>query len=117
MIYILLNSQNIVVDVIAYDGVSAYTPPSGLTLMQAPAGTEVGATYANGTFINPAVPTPTIDQQIAALEALQTPRLMREAATAATNVFPAGNSYAGLTSAQALAQIQTQIAALRSKMS
>jgi hypothetical protein len=35
-------AQGQVVDIIAYDGVSPYTPQSGLELVQEPAGTIVG---------------------------------------------------------------------------
>jgi hypothetical protein len=54
--------------------------------------------------------------QIDWLEDSVTTRMIREQLSGATSVFPVGNIFAGLTSAQAIASINTQIVALRGQL-
>lgn len=100
---------------------------SPATLVAAPTDPSLwveGCTFVqqgDGTWLQTWTTTPLatnvyIFKQIAALEDAQTDRMVREAVTNATNVFAAGSPYAGLTSAQALAQIQSQIATLRAQL-
>ena len=50
--YAIVDATNTVINVIAYDGVSPYTPPTGTTLVQSDVA-AIGWTYANGIFTNP----------------------------------------------------------------
>ncbi len=45
MNYALINSESIVINLIAYDGAASYTPAEGLTFVQVPEGTDIGGTY------------------------------------------------------------------------
>lgn len=63
--------NEIVENVILWDGTSEYTPPTGATSVQVPPGTIVGigCSYSNGVFSAPASstpPAPTLAQQAAA---------------------------------------------------
>jgi hypothetical protein len=53
MAYVLLDNTNTVVNVIVYDGVSTYIPPTGQTLKAAPDGTGIGWTFDGTTFHAP----------------------------------------------------------------
>ena len=83
---------------------------------------QIGWSYANGVFTPPtpsqtAVQRPTILDQIAALEALQTPRMVREAQAGSTSTFPSTEpNFPSMTSAQALAALEAKIAALRLRL-
>lgn len=62
--YALVNNGT-VVNVIEWDGVSPYSPPSGSTVVPVSGNVGIGWSYTNGTFTAPAAPTPTPDQQYA----------------------------------------------------
>jgi hypothetical protein len=62
--YALVNN-GAVVNVIAWDGVSAYTPPAGDSAVPLTGNAGIGWAYANGTFTAPAAQTLTPDQQYA----------------------------------------------------
>jgi hypothetical protein len=120
-IYALINSQGSVVDLCLWDGTSAWAPPEGLTTQLSDGTASIGGTFSNGIFSPPLPPPPLtgnllILSQIDALEASQTDRMVREAFNSSANIFPTGHAYAGLTSAQAFAQIETQIAVLRAQL-
>jgi hypothetical protein len=58
-----------------------------------------------------------LKEQIATLEALQTPRLLRQAQLSSAETFSTTDvNFAGMTAAQALTQIETKIAALRAQL-
>lgn len=67
--YAIINNGAIV-NVIAWDGVNSYMPPSGDTVVPVSGTAGIGWTYANGAFSAPAAPALTPDQQYA--QALQT---------------------------------------------
>lgn len=48
----LIDASGNVDNVISYDGVSPYTPPTGMTLVQSDVA-GIGWTYINGVFTNP----------------------------------------------------------------
>jgi hypothetical protein len=77
---------------------------------------EIAAKQASDAAWEAAQPRVQALQQIAALEAKQTARMVRNAVVSSTNVYPAGSPFAGLTDAQALASIETQINALRATL-
>lgn len=52
MHYCIIDGTGNVINVIIWDGVSAYTPPAGTTLIQSNTA-GIGWTYANGIFTNP----------------------------------------------------------------
>lgn len=117
--YAIIDTNGNVVNVVDIEDTTQWTTPEGFTAVQSDVA-SIGWTYANGTFSPPvsAVPAaPTARQQIMMLEAMQTSRMVREAQTQSANVFPSGTAFAGLTSAQALASIESQIAALRATLS
>jgi len=56
MIYCLVDVSGNVANIIVYDGISPYTPPSGYTLQLDPAQQAgIGWAYVNGVFTNPNV--------------------------------------------------------------
>lgn len=56
MAWCLVDSNNVVQNIISYDGTSAYMPPDGLTLSEIPDGVQINATYINGVVTNPTPP-------------------------------------------------------------
>jgi|DEB0MinimDraft_10_1074344.scaffolds.fasta_scaffold04561_2 hypothetical protein len=77
--------------------------------------TEITHRYVNGGV--EAIPAPVVStaDQIKALESSITPRMIREAIAGISNPFP-GGPHAGRTAAQAIGDIEVQIAALRAQL-
>lgn len=77
----VIDANGNIVNIVDVEIGAEWSPPEGHTLVQSDTAC-IGWTYANGSFVAPALPAPTpptIEQQIAALEAQQTPRRIREA--------------------------------------
>lgn len=75
--YALINSKNIVENIIEWDGETPYETPEELTAIFSPIGTKIGALYANGEFLNPNesfVETPLNLQAQYALDSITGPR-------------------------------------------
>jgi hypothetical protein len=53
MNYAVVDEKNIVVNVIAWDGVTSYNPGTGLTLVRSDTA-AIGHIYLDGAFIKPA---------------------------------------------------------------
>jgi hypothetical protein len=51
----LIDTSGSVDNVISYDGVAPYTPPTGMTLVQSDVA-GIGWTYENGVFTAPVIP-------------------------------------------------------------
>jgi hypothetical protein len=58
--YAVVNASGIVVNIVEWDGVSAYSAPVGDTLVSASGqpNAQIGATYSGGVFTAPATPAP-----------------------------------------------------------
>ena len=86
-VYAIIDGNGNITNMVNWDGVSQWAPPAGLTPVQTDTA-SVGWTYANGAFVappEPVIPAPTIEQQIADLEATMTPRRLREATNGTDN--------------------------------
>jgi hypothetical protein len=78
--------------------------------------TEATHRHVNGVVeVIPPPDPPTVAQQIRDLEATITARMVREVLLASPATFPPGSPHAGQTAAQAIADIDAQIVALRSQ--
>jgi hypothetical protein len=56
MNYALVNSANLVINIIVWDGGSDWQPPVGCQAVALTGNAGIGWTYANGVFIPPATP-------------------------------------------------------------
>ena len=85
--YALIDANNDVVNIVLWDGVTPWTPPSGLTAIQSDTA-QIGGTW-DGTNFHPAPPPPVVVPQsvtrFQALAALSNANLLTQAQTATTN--------------------------------
>lgn len=75
--YALINNQNIVENIVSWDGVSSWTPPENMICLNVEGiQCDIGSTYNGSTFITPkrvvVVPTPepTKEELLAQLQTL-----------------------------------------------
>lgn len=113
--YVIINRDGVVDNIIDWDGnTSVWSPSNGSTYIVSNLG-SIGDSYSNGIF-TPAVapptpPAPTKQQRIVSLESKMTLRMIREAMLN-SNIT---NPKTGKTSAQELADIESQIEVLRAQ--
>ena len=58
----VVTASGLVDNVIVYDGVSPFTPPAGIELIEATDGAEPGGTWNGSAFVRAVVPDPTRTQ-------------------------------------------------------
>lgn len=56
MNYLVINSENIVVNTIVWDGETSWTPPEGHIVVPSNGFANTGWSYVNGEFISPEQP-------------------------------------------------------------
>ena len=59
---LIITATGVVDNVIVYDGVSPFTPPTGMELREADANAEPGGTWNGSAFVRAVQPTPTRTQ-------------------------------------------------------
>lgn len=57
--YALINTENIVVNVTRWDGISPWQPPAGQQAVELTSEAGIGWSYIDGQFIPPPEPEPT----------------------------------------------------------
>jgi len=85
--YALIDTNGNVTAVIVYDGVSVFTPPTGVTMEPVGiSGAGIGWTYANGAFVAPpAAQAPPLTPQQQAYQAIATGLTITSTSTPALN--------------------------------
>ena len=118
--HVIIDKNKKVINIIELEPNSSWTPPEGCSVIQNDEA-SIGWSYINNKFTAPIISNPekiitplTIPQQIAELEALITPRMLRETSLNATSIGLGENG--DLTSKQYIIQINTRIEALRKQL-
>ena|ERR1035437_8021261 len=104
MRYAIVDENGLIVNCVEWDGVSDWSPPEGCEAIQSDEG-SIGDSILEGVLIQPDPPKPapmTLQDQISALEAQQTPRRIREATLGIDNGW--------------LINLNTQISTLRAQL-
>jgi hypothetical protein len=102
-----------VANIIEWDGVSPYSPPSGSTVVAAPDTAGLGWSYANGTFSAPAPATPSPDDQYAQALAAGVVVACSSGATVCTSAIAGTYTIPAATGAQANIAAQANIIAIQ----
>lgn len=110
--YALVNNGT-VVNVVAWDGMSAYTPPSGDTAVPLTGNAGIGWTYANGAFSAPAAPTLTPDQQYAQVLASGVVVVCAPGSTVCTSAIAGTYTIPAATGAQSNIAAQANLNAIQ----